>query len=60
MSHENQLNAEENIRTRAYLMWELEGKQDGRAQEYWLRAAERIAAEKQSAYPPVQSISHRL
>lgn len=50
---------ERRIRARAYLLWEAEGKQDGRADEYWHRARERIEAENQSAYPPVQSTGHR-
>ncbi len=50
---------EENIRTRAYLQWDLEGRQDGRAEDYWHKARERIEAEAQSAYPPVASTGHR-
>ena len=50
---------EENIRTRAYLMWELEGRQEGKADEYWHRARERIESEAQSAYPPAASRHHR-
>jgi hypothetical protein len=46
---------ERGIQLRAYLMWEMEGRPDGRADEYWHRARERIEAETQSAYPPVQS-----
>ena len=33
-------NMEENIRTRAYLLWEAEGRQDGNLDEYWHRARE--------------------
>jgi hypothetical protein len=50
---------EQRIRERAYLMWEMEGRPDGRADEYWHRARERIEAETQSAYPPTQSRGHR-
>jgi hypothetical protein len=42
---------EENIRMRAYLLWELEGRQEGRAEHYWHRARELIEAEGHSAYP---------
>ncbi len=50
---------EENIRTRAYLLWEAEGRQDGNLDEYWHRARELIEAEAQWAYPPTQSRGHR-
>lgn len=50
---------EHRIRLRAYLMWEVEGRPEGRADEYWHRARERVEAEAQSAYPPVQSRAHR-
>ncbi len=50
---------ERRIQLRAYLMWEMEGRPDGRADEYWHRARERIEAETQSAYPPTQSRGHR-
>ena len=33
---------EEEIRTRAYLLYEQEGRQDGRDREYWLRAESEI------------------
>jgi hypothetical protein len=51
---------EPRIRERAYLLWEMEGRQEGREEEYWHRARERIEAETQSAYPPVQSRGHRI
>ena len=51
--------AEQNVQTRAYLLWEFEGRLEGRAEEYWHRARERIEAENHSAYPPVQSRGHR-
>ena len=50
---------ERHIRLRAYLLWEVEGRQDGRADEYWHRARERVQAETRSAYPPTQSQRHR-
>jgi hypothetical protein len=52
-------NGERRIQLLAYLMWESEGRPDGRADEYWHRARERIEAETQSAYPPTQSRGHR-
>ena len=33
---------EDEIRTRAYLLYEQEGRQDGRDREYWLRAESEI------------------
>ena len=50
---------ERRIRDRAYLLWEAEGKPDGRADEHWHRARELIEAETRSAYPPTQSRGHR-
>jgi hypothetical protein len=58
MSNANE-NLEQRIQERAYLMWEMEGRAGGRADEYWYRARERIEAEAQSAYPPAQSRGHR-
>ena len=52
-------NTEENIRMRAYLLWELEGRQEGRADYYWQCARELIEAESHSAYPPTQSRGNR-
>ncbi len=53
------LDAEQNVRTRAYLLWEAAGKPDGSTDEYWYCASDRIEAEAQSAYPPPQSMAHR-
>ena len=36
---------EERVRERAYFLWEREGRPEGRAEEYWRRAAELEAAE---------------
>jgi hypothetical protein len=47
------------IRERAHQLWEAEGRQEGRADEYWHRAAELIESEGQAAYPPAQSGAHR-
>jgi hypothetical protein len=35
----------EEIRTRSYLIWEREGRQDGKSEEYWLRAKTELEAE---------------
>jgi hypothetical protein len=37
--------SEEEIRNRSYLIWEREGCQDGKSQEYWLRAKSELEAE---------------
>lgn len=37
--------SEEEIRTRSYLIWEREGCQEGKSQEYWLRAKTELEAE---------------
>ena len=37
--------SEEEIRNRSYLIWEREGCQDGKSQEYWLRAKTELEAE---------------
>ena len=50
---------EQLIRERAYLLWEAEGRQDGRVDEYWHRARELIEDESQAAYPPTQSRGQR-
>jgi hypothetical protein len=36
---------EERIRTRAYELWEAEGRPEGREVDHWLRAAQELAAE---------------
>jgi hypothetical protein len=50
---------EQNIRMRAYLLWEFEGSQAGWADQYWHRARERIEAERHADYPPAQSRHNR-
>lgn len=47
------------IREHAFLLWEMEGRPEGRAEEYWHRARERVEAEGRSAYPPAQSGEYR-
>ena len=49
---------EENIRTRAYLLWENCSQKTAAMEDYWLQAVERIKAEAQAAYPPVQAQRH--
>lgn len=39
----------EMIRARSYELWEHEGRQDGKAEEYWLRAEIEIEAECRAA-----------
>jgi hypothetical protein len=47
------------IREVAYQLWESEGRPEGREEEYWHRARERLEAETYSSYPPTQSRSDR-
>lgn len=37
---------EERIRTRAYELWEAEGRPEGREIDHWLQAVQELAAEK--------------
>ncbi len=57
---ESGADTEQRIRQRAYLLWEAEGAQPGRADEYWKRARELIEDEDKSAYPPTQSRGNRV
>jgi hypothetical protein len=50
---------ERQIRERANILWESEGKAEGRDEEYWLRAKELIEDEAKAAYPPAQSRGNR-
>jgi hypothetical protein len=50
---------ERRIQERSYLLWQAEGRPDGRADEYWYRARELMEAETRAAYPPTQSRGHR-
>jgi hypothetical protein len=47
------------IRELAYRLWEVEGRQEGRDDEYWNRAQELIQDETKSAYPPSASRGNR-
>ena len=51
--------SEERVRQRAYALWEMEGRPEGRADEYWHRARELIDDETRSGYPPSQARGHR-
>ena len=46
---------EENIRTRAYLLWENCTHKNQSSEDYWYQARERIDAEARSNYPPVHA-----
>jgi hypothetical protein len=41
------------------MLWEAEGRQDGRADEYWNRARELVEDEAKLAYPQTQSRGNR-
>ncbi len=46
MPHENQTNpSEEEIRVRSYLIWEREGRPEGKSEEHWLQAKAELEAE---------------
>jgi hypothetical protein len=47
------------IRELAYRLWEVEGRREGRDDEYWNRAQELIEDEAKSAYPPSASRGNR-
>jgi len=47
------------IRELAYQLWQSEGSPEGRDEEFWERAKERLEAETQSSYPPTQSRANR-
>jgi hypothetical protein len=42
--------SEEQIRNRSYLLWEREGRQDGKSEEYWLRAKTELEAELEAKW----------
>jgi len=42
--------SDEQIRNRAYLMWEREGRQDGKSEEYWLRAKAELETELEAKW----------
>ncbi|WP_081493047.1 DUF2934 domain-containing protein [Bradyrhizobium yuanmingense] len=47
------------IRERAHHLWELEGRQEGKDEEYWHRAEQQLQSDTQAAYPPSASRAHR-
>ena len=51
---------EENIRTRAYLLWEASGRPDVDPNAGWHMARERIEAEHRVGYPPPQALPHHV
>lgn len=42
--------SEEEIRTRSYLIWEREGRQDGKSGEYWQRAKAELECELEASW----------
>jgi hypothetical protein len=50
---------EQRIRERAHRLWEVEGRPEGKGDEYWKRAEELIQDETKSAYPPSASRGNR-
>ncbi len=42
---EHAIPSEEEIRTRSYLIWEREGRPEGKSEEHWLRAKAELDAE---------------
>jgi Protein of unknown function (DUF2934) len=56
---ENPDHLEQRIRELAYHLWEVEGRPDGRQDEYWNRAQELLEDEMKSAYPPSASRGNR-
>ena len=46
---------EERIRGLAHQLWEADGSQEGRAEEYWRRAQEILDEEAKSNYPPARA-----
>jgi hypothetical protein len=48
MSKEYIQPTDEQIRVRAYCLWETDGKPQGRDWEYWLKAKEQLANESES------------
>jgi len=42
--------SDEQIRTRSYLLWEREGRQDGKSEEYWQRAKTELEVEMEAQW----------
>jgi Protein of unknown function (DUF2934) len=47
---------EERIRTRAYELWEVEGRPEGREIDHWLRAVQELAAQERGGEDAVQAV----
>ncbi|GAA0533997.1 hypothetical protein GCM10008941_11830 [Rhizomicrobium palustre] len=45
-----QLIPEEQVRARSYMIWENEGRPDGRSEEFWLRAAAELERELEKSW----------
>jgi len=43
---------EDDVKARAYALWENEGRPDGRHLEHWLRASQELAGSERAATPP--------
>jgi hypothetical protein len=53
------LDFEQTVRQAAYLLWEQDGRPDGREKEYWFRALEQeLAAREATSAPADQRLSH--
>lgn len=48
---------EERIRTRAYELWEAEGRPEGREIDHWLQAVQELAAEKRRPAPRPRTVA---
>ncbi len=51
------VNRDDEIRARAYQLWEEEGRPEGRAEQHWFTAKETLAVEdnQESTYLPIDS-----
>lgn len=45
-----QLISEDQVRERSYAIWEAEGRQEGRSEEYWLRALAELQEELERSW----------
>lgn len=50
----------EQIETRAYALWEADGRPDGQDQAYWFKAVTEMAAETAEVIKPVRKRSARV
>jgi len=49
-SEKHSIPSEDEIRTRSYLLWEREGRQDGKSAEYWQRAKAELETELEASW----------